>query len=56
LYSPTPPAALLAGVQPGDFGTYATAVTLCAAMTLVGSLLPVLTAVRVDPNTALRSE
>jgi predicted permease len=47
---------LLAGVQPGDAVTFATAVTLCVVMTLAGSLLPVLRAVQVEPATAFRSE
>jgi ABC-type antimicrobial peptide transport system permease subunit len=48
--------ALLAGVQPADPMTFAIAVTLCAVMTLLGSLLPVLRAVRVDPNVVMRGE
>ena len=48
--------ALLAGVQPSDAITFGAAGVLCAAMTLLGSLLPTLRAVRVDPATALRAE
>ena len=48
--------ALLAGVKPGDALTFLTAIGLCALMTLVGSLLPALRAVRMDPITAIRSE
>ena len=48
--------ALLAGVSPGDTTTLAAAVLLVIAMTLAGSLLPALRAVRVDPNTAMRAE
>jgi putative ABC transport system permease protein len=47
---------LLAGVQPGDAVTFAAAGVLCVVMTLVGSLLPTLRAVRVDPATAFRTE
>jgi putative ABC transport system permease protein len=47
---------LLAGVQPGDAVTFASAAILCVVMTLVGSLLPTLRAVRVDPATAFRTE
>ena len=49
-------ASLLAGVELGDLPTFAAAVTLCGAMTLLGSLLPVLRAVKVDPNSVLRAE
>ena len=48
--------ALLAGVQPGDAVTFAAAAGLCVAMTLAGSLLPVLRAVRVAPATVFRGE
>ncbi len=47
---------LLVGVRPDDFATFAAAVLLCGAMTLVGSLLPTLRAVRVDPASSLRAE
>ena len=47
---------LLAGVKPGDPVTLFAAGLLCVVMTLFGSLLPTLRAVRVDPATALRSE
>ena len=40
---------LLAGVEPGDAATFAAAGALCVVMTLVGSLVPTLHAVRVDP-------
>jgi putative ABC transport system permease protein len=49
-------ASLLAGVQPADPATFGVAVTLCVMMTLAGSLAPVLRAVRVDPNSVLRTE
>jgi predicted permease len=49
-------ASLLAGIEPGDLPTFATAVGLCAVMTLLGSLPPVLRALRVDPNIVMRQE
>ncbi len=48
--------ALLAGVSPRDAPTFLTAVGLALVMTIVGSLLPALRAVRVDPLTAIRVE
>jgi predicted permease len=48
--------ALLAGVRPGDLPTFALATALALAMTLTGSLLPALRALRVDPTTALRAD
>jgi predicted permease len=48
--------ALLAGVKPDDPATFLAATALCVAMTLFGSLLPAMRAVRVDPITALRAE
>ena len=47
---------LLAGVGPGDTATFLAAAGLCLVMTLLGSLLPALRAVRVDPITVIRSE
>jgi putative ABC transport system permease protein len=47
---------LLAGVKPADTLTLASAVTLAAVMTLAGSALPTLRAVRVNPTEALRAE
>jgi ABC-type antimicrobial peptide transport system permease subunit len=47
---------LLAGVKPGDLGTFTAAVVLSMVMTLAGSLLPAIRAVRVDPTTAMRAE
>ncbi|MFY9823178.1 MAG: ABC transporter permease [Thermoanaerobaculia bacterium] len=47
---------LLAGVKPGDAPTFAAAVVLCVLMTLFGSLLPVLRAVRVAPASVFRAE
>jgi ABC-type antimicrobial peptide transport system permease subunit len=48
--------ALLAGVAPADASTMFAAVGLSALMTLVGSVMPTLRALRVDPITALRAE
>jgi ABC-type antimicrobial peptide transport system permease subunit len=47
---------LLFGVQPGDLLTFATAAGVALLMTVTGSLVPALRAVRVDPATVLRSE
>lgn len=49
-------ASLLAGVKPNDTLAFAAAGVLALVMTLVGSLLPALRAVRVDPTTALRAD
>jgi len=48
--------ALLAGVSPRDGATFLTAVGLSLVMTIAGSLLPALRAVRVDPLAAIRAE
>jgi predicted permease len=48
--------ALLAGVRPADAITMASAVGLAVLMTLFGTLMPTLRALRVDPMTALRAE
>jgi len=48
--------ALLFGVAPTDPPVYLAAVGLALLMTLGGSLLPALRAMRVDPTTAIRSE
>ena len=48
--------ALLFGVQPGDPATIAAAVSLAVLMTLAGSLVPALRALRVSPMLALRGE
>lgn len=47
---------LLAGVKPADLATFGLAAALCVVMTLLGSLLPVIRAVRVVPMTAIRAE
>jgi putative ABC transport system permease protein len=48
--------ALLAGISPGDVPTFAAAIALSLAMTLLGSLFPALRAARLDPATAMRDE
>ena len=48
--------ALLAGVSPRDGLTFAAAVAVAAVMAFLGSLLPALRAMRVDPITVMRSE
>ena len=48
--------ALLAGVEPADPTTIVAAVALCIGMTVAGSLVPTLRALRVSPITALREE
>ncbi len=48
--------ALLAGVKPADAATLTGAVVLAIAMTAIGSLVPTLRALRVDPNSALRAD
>ncbi|MEP6836335.1 MAG: ABC transporter permease [Gemmatimonas sp.] len=47
---------LLAGINPADALTFCAVVAMCGVMTIVGSLLPVLRAVRVDPAVAFRAE
>ena len=47
---------LLAGLDPGDAATFATAIALAVALTLAGSLIPTARAVRVDPAVAVRAE
>lgn len=48
--------ALLAGVTPHDLGTFSAGVALALAMTLIGSFIPAMRAVRVDPMTAIRAD
>jgi predicted lysophospholipase L1 biosynthesis ABC-type transport system permease subunit len=48
--------ALLAGVNPADPVTFFAVVGIAFVMTVAGSLLPALRAVRVDPMTVIRSE
>jgi putative ABC transport system permease protein len=47
--------ALLAGVPPADALTIGSAVTLAVVMTLLGTMVPTLRALRVNPVTALRA-
>lgn len=47
---------LLAGVSPADSVAYGTAVALVLCVTLAGTLLPALRAMRIDPITAIRTE
>ena len=47
---------LLAGVKPGDLLTFSSATVLCFAATLLGTVVPALQAVRVDPTTVMRAE
>ena len=47
---------MLSGVTPADGPTLAAAVALTGAMTLVGTLLPTLRALRIDPIKAIRAE
>jgi predicted permease len=48
--------ALLAGIRPGDAETFLAAVVTCLFMTLAGSLIPAVRAVRIDPTVAIRAE
>jgi ABC-type antimicrobial peptide transport system permease subunit len=47
---------LLAGVKPGDVLTFTSATVLCFTATLLGTLMPALRAIRVDPTTVMRAE
>jgi ABC-type antimicrobial peptide transport system permease subunit len=47
---------LLAGVRPDDLVTFSAAIALALLMTIIGSFLPAMRAVRVDPMTAIRAE
>ena len=47
---------LLAGVKPGDLATFSGATVLCFTATLLGTLLPALRAIKVDPTTVMRAE
>ena len=47
---------LLAGVDPADAPAFGASIGLCILMTLSGSLLPALRAIRIDPATAVRQE
>jgi predicted permease len=48
--------ALLAGVSPADPITFVAVITIAFVMTIAGSVLPALRAVRVDPMTVIRAE
>ena len=48
--------ALLAGVSPRDGATFLAAVALALVMTVAGSVLPALRAVRLDPLSSIRAE
>jgi putative ABC transport system permease protein len=48
--------ALLFGIAPGDPATFAGAIGVALVMTIAGSLVPALRAVRVSPMSALRTE
>jgi predicted permease len=48
--------ALLFGIAPGDLATFACAAGVCLLMTIAGSLVPSLRALRVDPIVAIRAE
>ena len=48
--------ALLAGITPWDLPTFATGITVSLAMTIAGSLMPALRAVRVDPLVVMKAE
>ncbi len=47
---------LLAGVKPADTVTFSAAAVLCLVTTLMGTLLPALRAISVDPTTVMRAE
>ena len=47
---------LLADVRPGDVWTFALATVLCFATTLLGTVIPGLRAIRVNPTTVMRAE
>jgi predicted permease len=48
--------ALLAGVKPGDVEAFGGAIVLTGVMVAVGTLVPTLRALRIDPIVAMRSE
>jgi putative ABC transport system permease protein len=47
---------ILAGVRPGDTETFGAAIGLTAVMLLVGTLVPTIRALRIDPIRAIRCE
>lgn len=48
--------ALLAGISPGDVETFVAAAGLTAVMLMVGTLVPTIRALRIDPIGAIRAE
>lgn len=48
--------ALLSGIQPGDPATFGATIGVALLMTLAGSLVPALRAVRIAPMLALRAD
>ena len=48
--------ALLAGITPWDLPTFAAGIMVSLAMTIAGSLLPAVRAVRVDPLVVMKAE
>ncbi len=48
--------ALLAGVHPGDGQAFGAAVVLTGVMLVVGTVVPTLRALRIDPISAIRAE
>ena len=48
--------ALLAGIKPADTITMVSAVMLVVVMTIIGSVMPALRALRVNPITVIREE
>jgi ABC-type antimicrobial peptide transport system permease subunit len=48
--------ALLRGVATSDGMTFPIAATLCVTMTLAGSLVPAVRALRIDPILSIRAE
>jgi ABC-type antimicrobial peptide transport system permease subunit len=47
---------LLAGIKPADALTFSSAAFLCLATAILGSVVPALRAVRVDPASVMRTE
>jgi predicted permease len=47
---------LLAGLKPADLMTFTAATILCLTTTLLGTIIPALRAVRVDPTSVMRAE
>jgi predicted permease len=47
---------LLAGLKPGDIFTFSVASALCFAAASIGTLIPAMRAVRVDPSSVMKAE